>query len=47
MKKNTKKPFSDPKMTKCEQPLDKVTMGLGSYHPNGNGDIKHRPFDPT
>jgi hypothetical protein len=31
MKKTTKKPFSEPKMNKCEQPLDKVTMTLGSY----------------
>ena len=26
-----KKQFVDPKMTKCEQPLDKVTMTLGGY----------------
>ena len=34
MKTTTKKPFVDPKMTKCEQPLDKVTMGLGCYRSN-------------
>ena len=42
MKKTTKKPFSEPKMTKCEQPLDRVTMTLGSY----NGcDKPDRPLD--
>ena len=26
-----KKEFTEPKMTKCEKPLDKVTLGLGKY----------------
>lgn len=28
-----KKMFAEPKMTKCEKPLDKVTMGVGCYRP--------------
>ena len=44
MKKTTKKPFSEPKMTKCEQPLDRVTMTVGSY----NGcDWRSKPLDPA
>jgi hypothetical protein len=41
-----KKSFSDPKMTKCEQPLDKVTMAMGCYgrpKPDFNGDFNGGP----
>ena len=43
MKKNTKKPFSEPKMTKCEQPLDRVTMTLGQYR-NHECNDEAKPF---
>ncbi len=45
MEKNNKKPFFDPKMTKCEKPLDKVTMGLGFYRPNDR-PRPPRPWQP-
>lgn len=28
-----RKKFTEPEMTKCEKPLDKVTLQLGCYRP--------------
>lgn len=36
-----KKEFTEPKMTKCEQPLDKVTMQFGGCYGANN-----QPNDP-